>query len=319
MHYTSQQYFYHPDHLGSSSFISDASGEACQFLAYLPFGEQWVDQRNSGTYDTPYKFSGKELDTETGYSYFGARYYDSGLSVWLSVDPLADAFNSITPYNYCFDNPVNYFDAHGLAADPIKGFERRRDRYKQSGTERNARRLTRFINRNHVELGMSEASYSRENNVVTWNEAGCYDGEVNIMAGRVFGGGQGEGVYRSGWFAMVIESVINVIGYSFNWYYESLGLGSLDEGSSTAEKMAEVASTQAIFIYIGGIKLNRKEFHRNNKAEILRTVGATKYEPVVGSTPNINVAKGKIVLEGRGPYKGKTYQTDLDPTDYLNP
>jgi RHS repeat-associated protein len=39
----------------------------------------------SSPYQTPYKFSGKEKDEESGYSYFGARYYDADLSVWLSV------------------------------------------------------------------------------------------------------------------------------------------------------------------------------------------------------------------------------------------
>jgi RHS repeat-associated protein len=119
MRNASQQYFYHPDHLGSSSFISDASGEACQFLAYLPYGEQWVDQRSSGSYDAPYKFSGKELDAETGYNYFGARYYDSGLSVWLSVDPLAEEYSNMSPYAYCGDNPIMLIDVDGQKIDWI--------------------------------------------------------------------------------------------------------------------------------------------------------------------------------------------------------
>ncbi len=52
-------------------------------------GESFLNQ-TSTSWQTPYTFSGKEKDSETGYSYFGARYYDSDLSVWLSVDPLAD-------------------------------------------------------------------------------------------------------------------------------------------------------------------------------------------------------------------------------------
>ncbi|MBN2728249.1 MAG: hypothetical protein JXR53_03410, partial [Bacteroidales bacterium] len=91
-----KQYFYHPDHLGSSSFITNAIGYAEQLpiaigVQYLPFGELFVNQQNS-TYDTRYKFSAKELDNETNYSYFGARYYDSDLSVFLSVDRYADKY-----------------------------------------------------------------------------------------------------------------------------------------------------------------------------------------------------------------------------------
>ncbi|MBR5832646.1 MAG: hypothetical protein IKY79_08555, partial [Bacteroidales bacterium] len=47
-------------------------------------------------------FTGKERDSETGFSYFGARYYDSDLITgWLSVDPLADKYPSHSPYQYC--------------------------------------------------------------------------------------------------------------------------------------------------------------------------------------------------------------------------
>jgi RHS repeat-associated protein len=104
--------FYHPDHLGSSSWITDGSGNAIQHLHYLPFGEDWVDQRNS-SWNTPYTFSGKEKDMETGYGYFGARYYDSGLSIWLSVDPMSDKYPSMSPYNYCANNPVILVDPDG--------------------------------------------------------------------------------------------------------------------------------------------------------------------------------------------------------------
>ncbi len=106
------RYFYHPDHLGSSSWITDGSGNAIQHLHYLPFGEDWVDQRNS-SWNAPYTFSGKEKDAETGYGYFGARYYDSGLSIWLSVDPMSDKYPSMSPYNYCMNNPVIFVDPDG--------------------------------------------------------------------------------------------------------------------------------------------------------------------------------------------------------------
>jgi len=104
--------FYHPDHIGSSSWITDGTGQAIQHLHYLPFGEDWVDQRNS-SWNAPYSFSGKEKDAETGYGYFGARYYDSGLSIWLSVDPMSDKYPSMSPYNYCANNPVILVDPDG--------------------------------------------------------------------------------------------------------------------------------------------------------------------------------------------------------------
>ena len=60
-----------------------------------------------------YTFSAKELDSETGLSYFGSRYYSSDLSIWLSVDPMSDKYASLSPYVYCADNPVKLVDPDG--------------------------------------------------------------------------------------------------------------------------------------------------------------------------------------------------------------
>ncbi|MGD9493428.1 MAG: RHS repeat-associated core domain-containing protein [Bacteroidales bacterium] len=59
------------------------------------------------------------MDNTTGFSYFGARYYDSDLSVWLSVDPLADKYPSMSPYMYCAGNPVVLFDSDGRKIKPV--------------------------------------------------------------------------------------------------------------------------------------------------------------------------------------------------------
>ena len=61
----------------------------------------------------PSASSGKEKDSETGYHYFGARYYNSDLSLWLSVDPMADKYPSLSPYNYCAWNPLKIVDPDG--------------------------------------------------------------------------------------------------------------------------------------------------------------------------------------------------------------
>ena len=58
--------------------------------------------------------TGKERDSEIGLSYFGARYYDSDiLTGWLSVDPMADKYPSLSPYAYCGWNPVRLVDPDG--------------------------------------------------------------------------------------------------------------------------------------------------------------------------------------------------------------
>jgi len=70
-------------------------------------------QRNS-SWNAQYSFTGKIKDAETGYNYFGARYYDSGLSVWLSVDPLSDKYPTLSPYTYCANNPIMMVDPDGM-------------------------------------------------------------------------------------------------------------------------------------------------------------------------------------------------------------
>ncbi|MBO7493010.1 MAG: RHS repeat-associated core domain-containing protein [Bacteroidales bacterium] len=65
-----------------------------------------------------YTFSAKEKDSETGLSYFGSRYYSSDLSIWLSVDPMASKYPSLSPYVYCANNPVRVVDPDGEEIDP---------------------------------------------------------------------------------------------------------------------------------------------------------------------------------------------------------
>src|SRR5690554_6512065 len=112
-------FYYHSDHLGSASFLTDNNGNETQQLVYLPYGEDWVDLKyNTQQFETPYKFNGKEKDLESGYNYYGARYYYDWLSIWLSVDPLSDKYPHLTSYNYCANNPVMLVDPDGREIDP---------------------------------------------------------------------------------------------------------------------------------------------------------------------------------------------------------
>lgn len=110
-------YYYHPDHLGTSTALTDFNGNAYQFFLNLPFGETMAQQLGSNYYNTPFKFNGKELDEETGFYYFSSRYYDPKISIWLSVDPLAETYNKRNPYEYCFSNPINLIDPTGMGPE----------------------------------------------------------------------------------------------------------------------------------------------------------------------------------------------------------
>jgi RHS repeat-associated protein len=114
------RYFYHSDHLGSSSLITNFDGAIVQHIEYVPFGEVFIEERNS-TWKTPYKFNAKELDEETGLYYYGARYMDPRISVWLGVDPLAEKYPDISSYVYCFNNPLIYIDPTGQEGVVVSG------------------------------------------------------------------------------------------------------------------------------------------------------------------------------------------------------
>lgn len=106
------QFYYHPDHLGSSSYITNLDGEVSQHIEYVPFGEVFIEERNN-TWNTPYLFNAKEFDEETGMYYYGARYYEPKLSLWMSVDPSAEEKPWLTIYCYTRNNPIILVDPDG--------------------------------------------------------------------------------------------------------------------------------------------------------------------------------------------------------------
>ena len=109
---TEDIFFYHSDHLGSTSYITDAKANITQFDAYLPYGELLVDEHSSSE-ELPYKFNGKEMDEETGLYYYGARYLNPVASIWYGVDPLAEKYSMTSGYVYTLANPVRLIDIDG--------------------------------------------------------------------------------------------------------------------------------------------------------------------------------------------------------------
>ena len=77
--------YYHSDHLGSSSVLTDELGGISGEMQYYPYGTVFLDTRVDVT---PHTFTGQEEDEETGLYYYGARYYDSFLGKFLSPDPI---------------------------------------------------------------------------------------------------------------------------------------------------------------------------------------------------------------------------------------
>ena len=105
-------FWYHPDYLGNVDLITEKDGNAHEFFMYNPWGEQ-MHQWNSNTYsfNSPYRFNGKEIDPETELAYYGARYYQNKLSLWLSVDPITNT--TLQQYQFSGNNPINAIDPIG--------------------------------------------------------------------------------------------------------------------------------------------------------------------------------------------------------------
>ena len=107
-----ETFFYHNDHLGSTSYITDDHANITQYDAYLPYGELLVDEHSSSE-DLPYKFNGKQFDEETGLYYYGARYLNPMTSLWYGVDSRIGEMPFSSSYSYCDNHPVNFIDKKG--------------------------------------------------------------------------------------------------------------------------------------------------------------------------------------------------------------
>ena len=131
---TRYEYYYHTDYLGSTTYLTDRDGKLKEHIEYTPWGEGWIEQEQGFPTDyLPYKFTGKELDS-TGLYYFGARYYDPRISMWLSADPALGRYldsageasqnndknsvfdsKNLAMYSYGHQNPLVFIDPDGLS------------------------------------------------------------------------------------------------------------------------------------------------------------------------------------------------------------
>jgi len=106
-------YYFHTDQLGSSSAVTDPSGNSVENLAYQPYG---ATQAKTGTVDVHHKYTSQELDDSTGLYFYGARYYDPALGRFISADTVIQTIRnpqSLNRYSYASNNPMRYIDPTG--------------------------------------------------------------------------------------------------------------------------------------------------------------------------------------------------------------
>lgn len=119
--------YYDRDHLGSIRQVTEAdgtgSGYVIQRMNYYPFGAEFCDGSTSSNVQS-HRYNGKEFDKMHGlntYDY-GARQYNPVTARWDRMDPLCEKYYSMSPYNYCGNNPINAIDEEGKLTIFINGF-----------------------------------------------------------------------------------------------------------------------------------------------------------------------------------------------------
>ena len=113
--------FYHQDHLGSSSVMSDGLGGLVEEAANYPFGSPRSEFRPRGMRED-YQFTQKERDLESGVTYLEVRFLATHLGRFMRVDPLASAIQQgwlgnpqmLNIYSYCINKSIGYIDPSGM-------------------------------------------------------------------------------------------------------------------------------------------------------------------------------------------------------------
>ena len=110
-------HYYDRDHQGNIRAVVNSDGTVEQIMNYYPFGTPFSDGTALNPDYQPYKYNGKEFESMHGrnaYDY-GARFYDPLLPTWDRMDPLCEKYYHVSPYAYCLNNPVRFYDKDGCA------------------------------------------------------------------------------------------------------------------------------------------------------------------------------------------------------------
>jgi RHS repeat-associated protein len=128
-----------PHYQCSAQIVTAYQSKEYEHIEYTPYGETWIERVKDTLNRTPFRFTGKERDEETGLYYYGARYLDPRTSRWLSTDPAMGEYVPVAPindearkrsgnlpgmggifntvnmhvYHYAGNNPVKYTDLDG--------------------------------------------------------------------------------------------------------------------------------------------------------------------------------------------------------------
>ncbi len=110
--------YLHGDHLGSTSVATSNTGATTSNVRYFVYGGQ--RSGNLFALPTDHGFTGQKLDTGTGLMYYGTRYYDPALGMFVSPDPITPNPGdplSLNRYAYVRNNSLRYTDPTGMFSE----------------------------------------------------------------------------------------------------------------------------------------------------------------------------------------------------------
>ena len=269
-----------------------------------------VEQRKPDSdYYNSWKFTGKELDEETGLYYYGARFYEPSWSLWMSVDPLSEEYPNTTPYAYVANNPVNAIDLDGRkiifingklgGGSPAGGRAYWNNSFIQGAKDYLYDDKTYFVNTDYSYFssasGRTDQGYEwAKNNYETLTE-GMSEDEVFNMVSHSMGGAYSKGVEKyleeKGWEVqnniMINTFQVDDIEVSDNdatynidyqntddpvllWFDPNLGYGELENANATIREESGEETTS--FKHRNPIDGGRK-FWDNLDQKIIKSEG----------------------------------------------
>ena len=184
---TPTYYYYLKDHLGNNRVVIDSEGAIQQANHYYPFGGMFAETNPTGQ---PYKFGGKEFDTENGLDLydFHARQMEPMLGRFTTMDPMAEKYYNMSPYGYTGNNPMIYIDPTGM------------DQWRTSNQDEIERVLLAMRTGEQVDTESFGDEWTRTTDEELAEEMAMYDDETNeyFIDGTPYQDFEGYGMNQEG-------------------------------------------------------------------------------------------------------------------------
>ena len=262
-----KRYYYHSDHLGSAQFVTDWKGRQYEHIEYTPYGELWIEEVAAGLDKLPFRFTGKELDEETGLYYYGARYLDPKYSRWLSGDPalndyipqapvndeakkhnenlpgMGGVFNTVNlhVYHYAGNNPIKYVDPDGEKILDVST-----TLVQENGEEDPLGKGNTTI----ASHGCVLTAYTRIANAISAiGERTLQNANSLALKKDIYDGNNKNLIFNSPTASKLVNSISILSEYKMS-FYKSLNNISLNEYGSELEKLSKSEDLYAITIRV---------------------------------------------------------------------